>query len=437
MLHCKYEMRSKPLRTLLKSIALLLILPTTALPQSENQDALKFLDEVLAKYTSATTYHIEAIIESRRSSELSDYRSKHFLTAYAAPGNRYRFEARAPNGEGSVISDGTTEWEYHPIYAEYKTEPAGTYGHPFPKVPTTSDEVTEREAYFLRTNFGPIGSNLKSAHFLTPETIRIDGRSIPCIVIQFSSQDERKPDSSSKRTTTLWIEKKNHVIVKNLNVTDGHSPWAGDHPVPGARPFHSESTTIYPIVALDDPIADSVFTFSPPATAKLVTTLTDPSVIFSAYASQPHKMPNRIGTVLPDITLHALDGSPFSLSSLRGHPVLIDMWATWCGPCLMQMPSLDHIFNATKNTGLVVLGVDQDKNPKDAADYLHRKNFAWANYHADEKGLNLVYEGIPFNVLVDAEGKILYAHTGIDDEQGLEDAIRNLGPEFKASLDKP
>jgi outer membrane lipoprotein-sorting protein len=245
MLHCKYEMRSKPLRTLLKSIALLLILPAHALPQSENQDALKFLDEVLAKYGSARSYHIEAVIETRTSSELSKYWSKHVVTAYEAPDMRYRFETRSPNGTGLVISDGTTEWEYHPIYAEYKTQPAGTYGHPFPKVPTTSDEVAEREAYFLRKNFASIGSNLKSAHFLAPETIKIDGRSIPCIVVQFSSQDERKPDSSSKRTTTLWIEKKNHVIVKNLNATDGHSPWAGGHPVPGARPFHTESTTVY------------------------------------------------------------------------------------------------------------------------------------------------------------------------------------------------
>ena len=425
------------MRILLRCLAFLLILPAPALPQNENQDALKFLVEVLAKYTSATTYHIEAITESRTSLELSEYWSKHFITAYEAPGNRYRFEARAPNGEGSVISDGTTEWEYHPIYAEYKTQPAGTYGHPFPKGPTSSDEVTEREAYFLRRNFASIGSGLKSAHFLAPETIKIEGRSIPCIVIQFSSLDERKPGSASKMTTTLWIEKKNHVIVKNLQITDGHTPWAGDHPVPGARPIHGESTTVYPVVALDEPIADSVFTFSPPVTAKLVTTLTDPSVIFSAYASQPGKLPNIVGVAFPEITLHALDGSLFSPTSLRGHPVLIDMWATWCGPCLTQMPSLDRIFKATKNTGLVVLSVDQDKNPKDAADYLHRMNFTWANYHADGKGLDLVNEGIPFYVLIDADGKIVYAHSGIDNEQGLENAIKSLGPKFKASLDKP
>jgi thiol-disulfide isomerase/thioredoxin len=432
-------MRSKPLRTLLKSIALLLILPTPALPQSENQDALKFLDEVLAKYTSATTYHIEAIIESRSSSELSNSWSKKFFTAYEAPGKRYRFEARSTQGAGSVISDGTTEWEYRPFYEEYKTQPAGTFGHPFQKGPVWQDVSIEVEAYSLRTNFGLVGSNLKSAHFLAPETIKMDGRSIPCIVIQFNSQDERNPDSGadrSKRTTTLWIEKKNHVIVKNLLVYDAFVPWAGDRPVPGARPIHNESTTIYPVVTLDEPIADSVFTFSPPATAKIVTTLTDPGTAFSAYSPQTRKVPDMAGTALPEITLHALDGSSFSPTSLRGHPVLIDMWATWCGPCLVQMPSLDRIFKATKNTGLVVLGVDQDKDPQDAADYLHRKNFTWANYHADAKGLHLAHSGIPFYVLIDAEGKILYAHTGADDEQGLEDAIKNLGPEFKASLDK-
>ena len=230
------------MRTLLKSIALLLILPTTALPQGENQDALKFLDEVLAKYTSATTYHIEAIIETRNSTELSNYWLKKFITASAAPGKRYHFEGRSNLGAGSVISDGTMEWKYHPFYGEYKTQPAGTYGHPFPKSPVWPDEANEHEAYFLRITVGSIGSNLKLAHFLAPETIKIDGRSIPCTVVQFSSQDERQPDSTAKATHTLWIEKKNHVIVKNLFVSDGHTPWAGAHPVPGAMPFHTEST---------------------------------------------------------------------------------------------------------------------------------------------------------------------------------------------------
>ncbi|MEO6924373.1 MAG: TlpA disulfide reductase family protein [Bryocella sp.] len=66
------------------------------------------------------------------------------------------------------------------------------------------------------------------------------------------------------------------------------------------------------------------------------------------------------GKAAPDFTLTSLDGTKVSLSQLKGHPVLINFWATWCGPCQLEMPWFQEFAAKYKDKGFVVLGIDQD-----------------------------------------------------------------------------
>jgi len=194
--------------------------------------------------------------------------------------------------------------------------------------------------------------------------------------------------------------------------------------------------TIYPVVELDKPIPDTDFAFSPPEDASLVAEFPLPYGMSAAVVSPtiPPKLSDMTGKMEPLLTLHAADGGSLQLASLRGHPVLIDLWATWCEPCLEEMPLIDHIFQKTRGTGLVVLGLDYDQDPKTAVDYLKRKNYGWADYHAELKEPGFPHQGIPLLVLIDAEGKIVYYYNAADDERGLVLAVRQLGPAFAAAL---
>jgi hypothetical protein len=80
--------------------------------QSATRDALKLLDDVSKHYADAYSHHIEAIRESRSSSELMSSWQKEILRAEEAPGNRYRFEGRSFGNSGIVVSDGVTEWNH-------------------------------------------------------------------------------------------------------------------------------------------------------------------------------------------------------------------------------------------------------------------------------------------------------------------------------------
>lgn len=118
------------------------------------------------------------------------------------------------------------------------------------------------------------------------------------------------------------------------------------------------------------------------------------------------------GTVAPDFTFPAPDGKPLSLSSFRGKIVLVDFWASWCGPCRKENPNVVRMYNKYNKKGFEILGVslDEDKDKWIAA--IKKDGLIW-NHVSDLKGWSSeackLYgiDAIPFTVLLDKEGKII------------------------------
>lgn len=119
------------------------------------------------------------------------------------------------------------------------------------------------------------------------------------------------------------------------------------------------------------------------------------------------------GKVAPDFTEAKIDGSTMKLSDLRGSVVLLDFWASWCGPCRKENPTVVALYNKYKNEGFTVMSVslDKDKAPWEAA--ILKDGLSWPNHVSDlgywsskvPKMYNV--QGIPFTVLIDREGKII------------------------------
>jgi peroxiredoxin len=130
----------------------------------------------------------------------------------------------------------------------------------------------------------------------------------------------------------------------------------------------------------------------------------------------------KIGTLSPDIVLKDVNGTPVSLSSLKGKVVLIDFWASWCGPCRAENPNLVASFNKYKDKGFQVLSVSLDRPGgkekwlkaihDDALTWWHVSDLQfWNNAVAKQYGI----EAIPQNLLIDPSGKIIAKNL-----QGLE-----------------
>ena len=121
-----------------------------------------------------------------------------------------------------------------------------------------------------------------------------------------------------------------------------------------------------------------------------------------------------IGAIAPDFTQNDVDGKPVTLSSFRGKYVLVDFWASWCGPCRQENPNLVKTYNKYKTKNFTVLGVSLDR-PDGKADWLKAiKNdgLTWTqvsdlNYWSNHAAVLYFIGQIPSNFLLDPNGKII------------------------------
>ncbi|MGE5106166.1 MAG: redoxin domain-containing protein [Sphingobacteriales bacterium] len=119
-----------------------------------------------------------------------------------------------------------------------------------------------------------------------------------------------------------------------------------------------------------------------------------------------------IGKQAPDISLPDINGNNFSLSSLKGKYVLVDFWASWCGPCRAENPNVVNVYNKYKDKNFTVLGVSLDKTKEAWLKAIKDDNLTW-NHISDLKFWESPvvgqygFDGIPYNVLVDPSGTII------------------------------
>ncbi|HYB92305.1 MAG TPA: TlpA disulfide reductase family protein [Candidatus Binataceae bacterium] len=120
-----------------------------------------------------------------------------------------------------------------------------------------------------------------------------------------------------------------------------------------------------------------------------------------------------------NFNLDSLDGHKVSLEALRGKVVFLNVWATWCGPCLQEMPSMETLFDELKSrSDFVMLAVSQDTRGRDAIQSYVRKNgFHFTVLLDPENTVGETYEvsGVPETFIIDRAGRIVAHHMGAFD----------------------
>jgi thiol-disulfide isomerase/thioredoxin len=117
-----------------------------------------------------------------------------------------------------------------------------------------------------------------------------------------------------------------------------------------------------------------------------------------------------------DFSLPSLDGTITSLASFRGNVVLLSFWATWCGPCKQELPSIQALYGKLKGKGLTVVAVDLMEDRKTVGDFVksHGMTFPVLIDGNGKVGGSYDAGSIPTNYLVDRKGKILARVVGYD-----------------------
>jgi thiol-disulfide isomerase/thioredoxin len=131
------------------------------------------------------------------------------------------------------------------------------------------------------------------------------------------------------------------------------------------------------------------------------------AVLPVASARTPGEIP--VGGVLREATLQGLNGPSRKLSEYRGRPLVINVWASWCGPCVEEMASLERLAWTEDRIAFAVIGISTDDYPDRALAFLNRSNATLRHFidQAQKMENMLGASTIPLTVLVDAKGHVL------------------------------
>jgi peroxiredoxin len=120
------------------------------------------------------------------------------------------------------------------------------------------------------------------------------------------------------------------------------------------------------------------------------------------------------GQVAPDFVLRSATGENLRLSEYRGDVVLINFWATWCGPCRQEMPLLDDLYGRYQRVGFNLLGVNIDEDSRRAMQMVQELGVNFPVLFDENKEVSKLYEveAMPVTILVDREGIVRHVHHG-------------------------
>ena len=296
-------------------------------------------------------------------------------------------------GGGSLlVSDGETTLTYRPSTKMYtKIAAAQT-----PEGMAANLAVLDVLGFFADT---------KTTKTSRQDSVTIDGTTYDCWVLTSSVKipaGAAMGGQLSDGVMTSWVDKKSLVeVLEEINYSLKLPPAAGAAPVE----YRSRILQVTHGLKIDQPVDGALFAYTPPADAR---------------EQAPQTAGNRVdltGKEAPLFRGVSLDGKTYNLAELKGKPVLLDFWATWCGPCIRSMPTLEKIHADYRDQGLVVLGIDVGEKRETVEKFLQTKPIPYPVIMGDEAGIPAAY-GVtvyPTFVMIGPDGKVAATQFGLSD----------------------
>jgi peroxiredoxin len=374
-------------------------LPATTLPSPK-----ELLDKVADSYRNLKRYQFDftLLTEIRSAAGRKSIETRIDLTSIRP--DKLRMLISGGLGDLHVYSDGVTSWIFSPTLNQYTRKPtAGTKG-----TPTDGASRFAAVAMQVLEQFERISKDVHTARILRTEMVAVGDSQVECQVIEVELEEQ---DEGEKRMRTYWIDSQRNLVLKAVQV----DKLSGE----AANAVETQMTTTFRKAESNPAIAEKSFAFSAPADAKEVA---------SFRAPRPTAL--EIGSEAADFQLKDLEGRKIRLKGLRGNVVLLNFWATWCGPCRLEMPVIEKLHQQFHGKGLRVFGVN-DEDIDTIRDYIAEHEYSFPTLLDPEQlAMNLYrIRGIPTMVVIDREGKISHYRVGLSRENDLRSWLRKAGIE--------
>jgi thiol-disulfide isomerase/thioredoxin len=152
-----------------------------------------------------------------------------------------------------------------------------------------------------------------------------------------------------------------------------------------------------------------------------------------AMAKTPGEV--EVGGKLRDVPMQGLGGPSTLLSEFHGKPLIINVWASWCGPCREEMASLDRLASRYAGTQFEVIGISTDDYPAAAQAFLNRSRIKFRQFIDSRLVLEYMLgaDRIPLTLLIDAQGTVLMKVRGVREWDGAP-ALEAIGKTFQITM---
>jgi thiol-disulfide isomerase/thioredoxin len=374
-----------------------------------------------AESGKSISFEGEVTIEGQSGDNPGRLLSKARIRYAIAPGGKSLLHLKPEDkDEYMLVSDGEKDWAYVPRLKQY-TEATGVRLESASSEEEEQDSVSdagsgpdsdserdlaERFARLVHPTLASCVKTASAADVSDPVEVRYEGKKDKWPVVRILSKEL---PGAWRRMTELAIDpatgRLGRLVMADVSRTEG-------------RRDVVRSTFLFTRFSIGESLPDSTFAFTPPGNAKLVESVPIPGETGSYLLNKP----------APDFEAKTLDGRVVRLSELRGTAVLLNFWASWCGPCRRELPVLADVYDKYKNNGLLILGVN-DEGKSIAKGY--QKDIGLNFETLDDSNLKLHkafrVRSIPTIFLIDKDGKVIRFARGARDAAELKTLIQSAG----------
>ena len=334
---------------------------------------MDILHRTAATYRALRGYEFTVTVDTVRGQKVLE---QHLLEQGAGT-NKYRIEE---TDSGKItIGDGKVEWVTSKSSKEY-----------------TKSDITPETAMPI-SEFESIDQNVTEATIAREEMFRVEGTPVPVYVIMVKRS--RWPAGTQPHATFVAyrVNEQNFMVHKAITYADDLTRIVL---YSGAKWNQNEDPTLFAF---------------------------DPSQ-FQSASSAKAPTPNStaiVGLEAPDFTLQDASGKAVHLQDLRGKVVIVDFWATWCGPCRALMPHLQKMHQDLAGKGLVILGLDIGEDADDVTKFMRSESYTFPVLLGAEPDVSAKYyvEGYPTTFVVDRSGRIVFRAFSEDSSADLRKAV--------------